>query len=225
MTPPLNLKRIALFSGLSAALFLWIAPMLMMIGIAGLTTALLGESQSNSFLEKAFPVFFFVAVLLGGALFGRTLSRLTHYANERRLMIAGGLGFAIPFTTVVFALNMAEAIVTAGKISMPLHILFAILFNGGMFLISLCHGLVYGIALKNSRAMIRLALASGVGGVLGFGLVNLLMDTLGLRVGAPNAEQTATMLTTLIFGNVVGALSGGAALGYMFARYVSAKPS
>ncbi len=223
MTPSLNLKRVALLSGLSAALFLWIAPVLLMAGLAALITVIVGETQSNSFLEKIFPFLFFVVVLIGGALFGRTLSRLTHYADERRLMISGGLGFAIPFTTVVFALNMAEAIVTAGKISMPLHILFAILFNGGMFIIALCHGLVYGIALKNSRAMIQLALSSGVGGVLGFGLVNLVMDTMGLRVGGPNAAQTATMLTTMILGNLVGAFTGGAALGYFFARYVPTK--
>jgi hypothetical protein len=171
MTPSLNLKRVALFSGLSAAFFLWIAPMLIMIGIAGLTT--------------------------------------------------GGLGFALPFITTVFSLSMAEAIVTAGRISMPLHILFALLFNGGMLFTSSLHGLAHGIALKNSRVMVQLALASGVGGMLGFGLVNLVMDSIGLRVGAPNAAQTATVLMTMILGNIVGSFSGGAALGYVFAKVVN----
>ena len=220
MTPPLNLKRVALFSGLSAALFLWIAPMIIMIGVSGLTTALMGESQSRSFLEKYFPFFFLLIALGGGALFGRSLSRLARFTNDRRLMISGGFGFGIPFFATVVSLSMAEAIVVAGTINMPLHILFAILFNGGMLFTSSLHGLAHGIAVKNSRAMIQFALVSGIGGVLGFGLVNLVMDTMGLRVGAPNAAQTATMLTTMILGNIVGAFSGGAALGYVFAKHV-----
>lgn len=221
MTPPLNLRRITILSGLAGMFWLWIVPMIIMIGVSGITSALLGENGSRTFLEKAFPFFFFIIVLGGGAMFGWSLSRLNHYANKRLMMITGGLGFGLPFLATVFTLNMAEAIVVAGNINMPLHILFAILFNSGMLFTSALHGLSYGIALKSPSAMWQLALASGLAGVLGFGAVNLVMDSIGMRVGAPGAAERATMIVTLVLGNLVGAFTGATVLGFLFSKLVN----
>lgn len=225
MTPSPNLKRIALFSGLSAALCLWVAPFVVMFLIAGLFRAAMGEESGARFLDKVFPFFFFFVALAGGVGFGWTLARLTIYAPPRRLMIAGGLGFGLLFTATVLTLNMAEAFAVSSANQIPMHVLFALLFNGGMFFTSALHGLAYGLALKSGRAMWQLAFASGVGGVLGFALVNLTLDLFGMRVGAPGAAERATMMVTMLTGNLVGAFGGGAALGYFFARYVSTKPS
>lgn len=219
MMPPLNLKRITLFSGLSAAFFLWLAPFLIVFLTSGVFRALMGEEAGARFLDKAFPFFFLIVAVLGGAGFGWTLARLTKFSAVRALMVAGGVGFGGPFTVTVLVLNMAEAFAVSSANQIPLHVLFALLFNGGMFFTSALHGLAYGLALKNGQAMIRLALASGFGGVLGFGLVNLTLDTLGWRVGAPRAAETATMLLTMMLGNLVGAFGGGAALGYVLAKY------
>jgi len=59
---------------------------------------------------------------------------------------------------------------------------------------------------------------AGLIATLTFLVVNLLMESLGWVIGAPNAAERATMVTVLALGNITAAITGGAVMGWKLAR-------
>jgi hypothetical protein len=59
----------------------------------------------------------------------------------------------------------------------------------------------------------RSALATGLAASLSFLIVDLVLDILGMRVGAPGAAERVTMLTVAFLGSAAAAFWGGAVLG------------
>jgi hypothetical protein len=137
---------------------------------------------------------------VGSALWGVSMGRLGQYYERRRLAWAGILGF------VPIALARVGA-------QIPLHRLFTLLFVPTAFLIAGAGGLALGFGLRQRRRAWALALRSGGAAALAFLLVNLLMEVLGWRVGAPRAAERFTMLTVLLISDLGAAVAAGAMIG------------
>ena len=102
------------------------------------------------------------------------------------------------------------------------HILFTLLFVPAVFFVAATTGIAIGWALRSWRVAVRAALGGGAAAALGFLAVDLLLDSLGMRVGGPGAAERATMLTVLALGDLGAALAGGATIGVILARHVAA---
>jgi len=169
-----------------------------------------------------FAVGLLVGILfVSGALWGRTLARIFASDNKRRMVWAGALSFAPALVLAGLMLAALErAIVERGQgPDLPVHQVFTLLFVPASLLVAATGGLALGLAEKNVRLALRMAAYGGVSAAIAFLLVDLLMDALGRRVGAPGAAERATMLTVMMAGNLAAALAGGGALGYQLSRY------
>jgi hypothetical protein len=160
---------------------------------------------------------------IGGMFWGWAMARLVAPDQSRRMPWAGGLGFGPTFIIVALVLTTLEVIlVQRGGTSLPIHIVFTLLFVPASAFIAAADGYALGIALKDWQLAGKLALGAGLTSALAFLVVILLMDTVGYRVGAPGAVERATMVTVLFVGIVASALAGGAVIGWLF--YRSGKP-
>src|SRR5574341_131921 len=204
-------------TGLWAALFL-AGPILLTFLIAFGIQAL----PFHIDIADAAPVFFviFFGLCAGGRwLWGGRLAADTSASEPRRMSWAGAISYAPMVIAAVLGLGALERIFVEQRASdLPIHVLFAILFTGGTLIVCAVLGVALGIALRSGAVMWKLALGGGVSGALGFLLITLILDLLGRRVGGPNAAATATMLTTMWAGNIVGAFTSGAASACLIRR-------
>ena len=64
----------------------------------------------------------------------------------------------------------------------------------------------------------RFAIVVGICAALAFLIVDLSMDAIGWRVGAPDAGRRATMLVVTLLSVIAAALSAGGAIGWIMQR-------
>jgi hypothetical protein len=156
-----------------------------------------------------------------GAAWGAAMARIYPSADLKRMIVAGTLSFAP--TLVLAGLTLAaleRAIVERGQgPDLPIHFVFTILFVPAAFFVAGTGGLALGLAERDLRLALRMAASAGVSAAVAFLFVDLSMDTLGWRVGAPGAAERATMLTVMMVSNLAAALAGGGALGYQLSRH------
>jgi hypothetical protein len=158
----------------------------------------------------------------GGALWGRVMAGITGLGG-RRMVWAGALSFGPAVMIAAIALSLLEVVIVergAGP-DLPIHILFTWLFVPAATFVAGSGGFGLGSAYRNTLLAGRAALLTGLAGGLAFLAVNLIMDSLGWRVGAPGAAERATMLTVLLTGSLAAALAGGATLGLVLRPHVS----
>jgi hypothetical protein len=179
-------------------------------------------TNANLGIEKpAFFLAFLPPYALAGGLWGRGLGRIAGY-RQRACMMAGAIGVALPTGAVLFALTYVEQnlgqFLRAG---LPVHVIFAIAFALAALMLAGTAGLALGLGLRQPRLAGYLALAGGGAGSLAFLVVDVSMDLLGFRVGAPNAEQRATMLVVAILGLWATAIVGSAVIGHLLAQFAT----
>jgi len=214
-----SLRQVALRSAMATGIFLFgglLLGFLVGFGLSGLPMHLPGSTQT---LLSAAVVLSIVMVSSAG--WGRAMAHLAGLGEERRMAWAGALSFGPAMVLAGFALVSLEvAIVERGAgPSLPVHRIFTLLFVPAVFLVSGVGGLALGLAQGNWRLAWRCALGSGLAGSIAFLIINLVMDQLGWRVGAPGAAQRMTMLTVMMTGNLGAALAGGATLGVLLGGY------
>ncbi len=107
-----------------------------------------------------------------------------------------------------------------GGPDLPVHQVFTLLFVPAAFLVAGMGGLALGLAQGDRALALRGFLSSGFTAALAFLVVDLIMDALGWRVGAPGAAARTTMLTVMMSGSLAAALAGGAATGYLLRRWM-----
>ena len=170
-------------------------------------------------LLSAIPVLVIVAA--SGAAWGYAMGRQTGARNIRRMTWAGALSFAPSLILAAMMLARLEvAIVERGNgPDLPVYIVFTLLFVPAAFLVAGVGGLALGLAQRDLRLAGKLGFGAAHAGGLAFLAVNVVMDTLGWRVGAPGAAERATMLTVMIVSNLGTALAGGATIGVLLRRY------
>jgi hypothetical protein len=209
--------RLSLRVGLWAALYL-IGPIFLTFVIAfGI-----GALPFHIDMGQAAP--FFVALFLllctgGGWLWGTKLAGATGAPEPERLGAAVAFSHNLIVVAAAIGLgNLERVFVEQGASSLPVHVIFAILFGSATLVVGAVLGLAVGIALRSGPMAWRLALGSSLGGALAFLLIDLLLDSLGRRVGGPNAAATATMLTTALAGGIAAAITAGAWCAWLIRR-------
>ena len=135
--------------------------------------------------------------------------------DRGRLARAGMLGFAPITLGLAILLSTLEPIVVEYLAAQfPIHRLFTLLFMPTAFLIAGVSVWVLARTLADGPLARRLFWQIGLVAAVVFVAINLSMETLGWRVGAPDAAARFTMLTVMLTGNLGAALAGGAFLGW-----------
>lgn len=157
-----------------------------------------------------------VVMLAGSALWGILMGKLAHVPHQRRMAVAGALGFA-PITVVLgITLSVLEpfAVEQLGA-QIPIHRLFTVLFVPTAFLITAVAAWAIGWGVNGRSLAGKMSWRAGLAGALAFLIVNLIMEALGWQVGGPAAAERFTMLTVMLAGNLAAALAGGATIGWL----------
>lgn len=165
-------------------------------------------------------VFAIVLLFLGGRRWISRILRLTGFQPQPRHGLIGGLGFAGAIIGAGLSLSGLERILVELGLGpdLPIHVLFTLLFVPATFIVVALVSFILGASIRSARAGLSLAIRSAPVGALAFLLANVGMDRIGYRVGAPGAEERATMITVLLTASLAASLGGGAALGSALAR-------
>jgi hypothetical protein len=168
--------------------------------------------------EQAGLVIVLVLVVIccagAAALWGYLISRIANSGFARQIAIAGAISYACAVILAIMLLGRLEPIVVEeGRLNLPIHIAYAVLFVPAALLVCALVGGAVGIAVNDLRLAWRLAWRSGVAGALAFLLLDIAQDLLGRRVGGPNAAATATMITVTLVCMLGAAIAASAAIG------------
>lgn len=165
-------------------------------------------------------------LLLGGAVWGRTIGRLGRSREDRRMTLAGILGFApVTFVLAFTLLAVESAVAEAVEAVLPVHRLFTIAFTLCAFLIAATSSWAIWRGLRRPAGAWRTSLQVGLASAVGFLAVDLTMEAAGWVVGAPLAAERMTMLTVMFSGMVGAGLVGGGLLGGMLSQSAQLQPS
>ena len=159
-------------------------------------------------------LFALLVLAAGGGLWARSLARLMALPHTRRIALAGAASYAaLVFIAVIGLGALEQEFVEFGRTSLPIHVLYTLLFVPATFAASGLLALAIACAAGQAKHGLRIALISGTASALAFLALNVLQDLLGRRVGGPNAAETATMITVTLVCNVAAAITFTAALG------------
>lgn len=155
-----------------------------------------------------------VVATLAGDRWGRALARATGDPVPARVGRVMGLVFGPLVILVGITLAALEAaLVERGGAGLPVHELYTLLFVPATFVVVAVMAAVFLRPRWGAWRALVLALAVGGLAAAAFFFVDLGMDALGWRVGAPGAARRATMLVVTLVGCSAAALVGGAVLG------------
>ncbi|OGO27954.1 MAG: hypothetical protein A2Z16_13930 [Chloroflexi bacterium RBG_16_54_18] len=166
--------------------------------------------EATRSLFSALPVLGTLA--FAGACWGYVLGRVTGSPYRKRMALAGGLCYGLAIILVALSLTFLEVQIVEKGLGpdIQVHNLYTLLFVPGTFIVAAAGSLGLGLANKKLNLAIRLAIFAGLASAASFLIINLTMDALGWRVGAPGAAERATMLTVTLVGCLGAALAGGA---------------
>jgi hypothetical protein len=164
-------------------------------------------------------------LVAAGAVWGYWMGRTSGVGKPRRMAWAGGLSFAPSIFLAALMLSRLEVAIVerGGGPDLPVHVVFTLLFVPAAAFIAGMGGLALGLAQGDWRLAGKLALGGALAGWLAFLIVNVVMDALGWRVGAPSAAERATMLTVMMVSNLGTALAGGAVIGVLLGSHAVAE--
>lgn len=163
-----------------------------------------------------------LGILAGSAVWGAWMGRLAGARDGRRMAAAGALGFA----PITIALGLALALLEPVAVDrlgaqFPIAGLFTLFFVPAAGLIAGVGAGAIGLGLRDKALAWRLGWRAGLAAGITFLLVNVALEQLGWRVGAPQAAARATMLTVLLLSNLGAALVAGAAVGGQLSRWAA----
>jgi hypothetical protein len=119
-------------------------------------------------------------------------------------------------------LGLESVVVERFGARLPIHRAFTLLFVPTAFLIAGVGGWALGRGLRDMALAWRLWWGAGLAAGAAFLVVNLVMESAGWVVGAPGADERATMLVVMFSGNLAAALAAGAVIGRALARHPAA---
>jgi hypothetical protein len=234
---PLSYRRVAWQSALAACLGLGL-PIALMFWV--LILSRLAPSKSiDSFLsllqntwypfanesQPSTPVHDFLMVLqiyvrpdniilvlgiLGWALL---LSRISGYRQWGWILAAGLAGVFIGKAPIDWLDGWIQQ--SPPLYGWPVHIRFAIFLSLSVLCVAMATGLALGLVLRNAKASLILAAASGVTSVIAVIAADLILEMVGLRVGHGNLAMPK--LTAV--GTMAAAIAVGTVLGVLFTHY------
>jgi len=167
-----------------------------------------------------------IPIFGGGALWGSLLTRIHNLPNRMRATIAGSLSFGFGVIGAAILLGTLERVLVEQHRlpGVPIHVIFSLLFVPSTFLVTTLGCSAVLLASGNQTNWFRSALTTGLVASLSFLIMDLFLDTLGMRVGAPRAAESATMLTVAFLSSVAAVFSAGAILGRLLSKKASHTP-
>jgi hypothetical protein len=161
-----------------------------------------------------------VSISVAAGWWARNMARLTDLGHERRVAWAAALavGPSVVLVGVSLAALESRFIRQSADVSLPIHVVFSLLFVAAVLLIAAIGGFALGSGARGVRLGASLAVRAGLSAGLAFLIIDLLMDALGWRVGGPHAGERATMLVVTTLGTIGAALAAGAALGHRLSQ-------
>ena len=160
------------------------------------------------------------AMMVAAGAWARAISRAAGCGEDRRVAWAGALGFGPVVIVTGVALTLLEGLILEDGTAptLPVHVVFTILFVPATFLVAGVAALTLGWVVNDLASAWRPAAMTGLAAAGAFLVADVLMDLAGWRVGGPNAAARATMLVVTTLGVTAAALAGGAVLGASLAR-------
>lgn len=212
------MKRVIVRAALNTALHLSGGMLLSFVAAFGISQLPMHMPQSTSIALSFFV--FGLLTSLAGAFWGRSMAKLLASQKVRAISLAGALYFGPALILTALTLGKLEVVlVEQGRgPDFPIHVVFTMLFVPAAFFMAGTGGLALCLAHKDGRTAWQIGLSCGAAGALGFLLVNLVMDSLGWRVGAPGAAARATMLVVMMTGSIGASLGGGGMLGFLLTK-------
>ena len=171
-------------------------------------------------LEQSLILLVIIPIFGGGALWGFLLTRIHTLPNRTGAAVAGSLSFGFGVIGAGIMLGALERVLVEGHRlrGVPIHVIFTLLFIPATFLVATLGASAILLASGNRARWFLPALETGTAAALSFLVVDLILDALGFRVGAPRAEERETMLTVAFLGSTAAAFSGGGILGHFLSR-------
>lgn len=162
-----------------------------------------------------------------GALWGRDMAQLAGAADPRGAARATGLAIGPSVVLVALVLTAVEpGLVARGAgAGVAIHVIYTLLFVPAVLIVAAIGGFALGAGLRAPGLAVRLSLGAGVAAGSAFLALDLLMDTLGWRVGGPHAGERATMLVVTALGAMAAALAAGGTVGHLLLRRPWPRPS
>ena len=162
-------------------------------------------------------------VSVAASRWGRKMARLTDLGHQRRVALAAGLAVGPSVVLVGVSLSALESTLIGQRVdgSLPIHVVFSLLFVPAALLIAAIGGFALGSGARGIRLGASLAARAGLSGGLAFFIIDLLMDAVGWRVGGPHAGERATMVVVTTLGTIGAALAAGGALGHRLSQPTS----
>lgn len=188
--------------------------------IAGLTGL---DSSPGEYLLAA--VIFLAGATLAAAAFGRRMAELTGIPSVRRMAWACALSYppAIVLTASLLGFGEPVALRATQSLSIPIHVLFALMFVPATFFVVAVTGLAFGRALGSRPVGVELALKAGLAAAFAFLAADVIQHVLGRRVGGPNAAATATMVTVTLVAAIAAAAAAGAVMAPILRRHAKTR--
>lgn len=216
-----NTRRVALYSAL-VGLILQAAIVLVFVIAVALAEGLLSHMARQMERIGQYIVIGLIVVCcgLGGALWAWIVARIAGLGKQTRVAWAGALYGPVAVASILL-LNEAEQyfVEGAGRTLLSVHIVFAIIFTLAAATTAGLVALAIGLALRDRRLAVKLAISASVTAGAVFLLADVVQDLLGRRVGGINAAATATMLTVMLVGNTLASMAASGVIGVTLWRW------
>ena len=220
--PAPNYRRIALQSGLAAALCLGLpAGLLFWLILAGQAGYYAFVDPSITYLQDHGLVSVFV-VVFGSAPWSYLLARLSSYRAWWWLAPASALGIIAAWFS---PLSNVDGILFDFNPDLPIHLNYAASMAGLIGSVTLFVGLAYGLVLRSAKAALGLGLTTRLVSVLTVLLTIFVFDRVGIRVHLGATDFAMSKVTAGLM--LTSAVAGGSVLGVgfnWFAVEVRARP-
>jgi hypothetical protein len=161
-----------------------------------------------------------VVIFCGIRLWGRDMSRIAQRPEAAGISKYGALVFAMLLGLIGLTLGLAEpvAVRLGAQSSLRIDQVYTLLFVPATLLITSTGAYLLAKSFGDARAAVRLALMCGLASAAVFLAVDLSMDALGWRVGAPDAGRRATMIVVTTLGMICAAITAGGVIGLYLSR-------
>lgn len=159
-------------------------------------------------------------------LWGRDITRLMERTGTSVISRGGTWLLAVLFAIIALVLGLTEPFLVgrAASRGMQIHELYMLLFVTATMMLATAGTYTLGRGLRGTVFGARLGAASGIAAAAAFFAVALAMDTLGWRVGAPEASKRATMVVVTSAGLLAAGIASGAVVGIMLRHSRKANP-
>lgn len=191
--------------------------------IVGVGVGVLADRLPFHAPDQTIVLLAIIPIFGGGAIWGFLLTRIHGLSDRIGASIACSLSFGLGVIGAGFLLGALERVLVEGHRlpGVPIHVIFTLLFVPATLLVATI-GASTILLVSGTRAnWFRSALTTGLAAALSFLIMDLLLDTLGMRVGAPGAAEHATMLTVAFLGSTAAAFSAGGILGHLLSKGIS----